>query len=140
MDDLHVICENGHWAVTGNHENPGFALECPPGEGCCEIPHSHGTGCLPDCRQAIHDHDLAASSCPGQHPGQPCPSPENCPVYAGGFVTSSEIADDFSGPMTKGTCPGGHCGSGVAGCTVCRPVIITALPGLIGSLQPAGRT
>lgn len=61
-------------------------------------------GCCPE----DHDHAAAANACPGGHDGQPCPLPA-------GACSAGEA------------CQGGHCGLGVAGCTVCRPVTITAL-------------
>lgn len=69
-------------------------------------------GCCPE----NHHHGRAASACPGaggNHPGVACPTGPDCLV-----VTP---AGD--------PCPGGHCGKDVAGCTVCRPITITLLPG-----------
>jgi hypothetical protein len=63
-------------------------------------------GCCPQA----HHHGQAANACPGGH--GPCPTPDHCPVH-----------------NAPGPCPGGHCGLGVPGCTVCRPVTITALSG-----------
>jgi hypothetical protein len=66
--------------------------------GCCTRPHHHGRN---------------AAACPGNngtgHPGEPCPemTPSRCTVI-------TPAGED---------CPGGHCGAGVTGCTVCRPVI-----------------
>lgn len=76
--------------------------------GCCPVDHHHG-------RQA--------ASCPGNggvgHPGEPCnqPNPRNCPVILGQRTPPGE-----PGPDPDDECPGGHCGVGVAGCTVCRPI------------------
>jgi hypothetical protein len=67
--------------------------------GCCPQPHHHGQ---------------AANACPRGHEGQPCPVPDGgrgCPATPPGQP-----------------CPGGHCGLGVPGCTVCRPLVIVALP------------
>lgn len=75
--------------------------------GCCTIDHHHGE---------------AAAACPGNggtgHPGEDCPhpNPDACTV-----VTPSGIP-----------CPGGHCGIGVSGCTVCRPLVHFAE---VGDLQ-----
>jgi hypothetical protein len=69
-------------------------------------------GCCPE----DHDHDAAANSCDGitgAHDGQPCPKDRLCTVYT--------PAGD--------PCPGGHCAKGVSGCSVCRPLVITAMPG-----------
>lgn len=64
-------------------------------------------GCCPQA----HDHAAAANACPRGHEGQPCPHPEGkCTAVPAGQA-----------------CPGGHCGLGVAGCTVCRPVTVIAL-------------
>ena len=129
--DLHVQCTNcGEFKLTDNHANPDSALTCRPGAGCCAQVHDHDATCAPDCAQ-IHDHAAAANACPGGHDAEPCPfDPDNCPVFAGG--TGSH------GPTNVGHCPGGHCGKDVKGCTVCRPVTITGLRGLIGTLQPFG--
>lgn len=66
--------------------------------GCCTIDHHHGE---------------AAAACPGNdgigHPGEPCPQPNP--------ASCTRVT-----PAGK-DCPGGHCGVGVAGCTVCRPLI-----------------
>lgn len=65
---------------------------------CCTIEHHHGQ---------------AAESCSGNngvgHEGAPCtfPNPRACTVV-------TPPGED---------CPGGHCGVGVDGCTVCRPII-----------------
>jgi hypothetical protein len=79
-------------------------------------PHAHTwCGCCPitgDDGQP-HHHGQAAAACPGSggegHPGQPCPhpNPHAC-------IRLTPAGED---------CPGGHCGVGVDGCTVCRPVI-----------------
>jgi hypothetical protein len=132
---LHVQCLNcGEFALTGNHADPDSALG--PGCRCCTIVHDHGPDCPEDCAQ-VHDHAAAANACTGKHEGRPCPhDPENCPVLGGGHTAPTGDPADPSGHMVRGTCPGGHCGKGVDGCTVCRPLTITALPGAVGTLQP----
>jgi hypothetical protein len=56
--DLHVQCGNGHWVLTDAHADPDMALECPPGEGCCDGSRhpglSHGAAAI-----AGHPHGVA---------------------------------------------------------------------------------
>jgi len=98
---FHVQCKQcGKWTTTADGSNLDAALSC----NCC--PENH-------------DHAANANSCPGanlNHPDASCPHPD------GGIACNvvTQVGDD---------CPGGHCGVGIAGCTVCRPVIITLLPG-----------
>lgn len=69
-------------------------------------------GCCPQ----THHHGQAANECPGaggNHPGQACP--------VGPYCTAVTPAGE--------DCPGGHCHKDVPGCTVCRPITITLLPG-----------
>jgi hypothetical protein len=75
-------------------------------------PHA-SLACPPgsDCCQEDHHHGDAANSCAGGHGA--CPAPAACPVWGD----------------QEGDCPGGHCGLGVDGCTVCRPITILALRG-----------
>lgn len=79
------------------------ALSCLEGAGCCAQDHNHGQ---------------AANACPGAgspagHPGAPCPHP-------------SPAACVVTTPPGE-TCPGGHCGKGVPGCAVCRPLAIQVI-------------
>ena len=108
---LLIECANGHKAFTESGADPDAALSCPPGSGCCEEDHHHGR---------------AANSCPGGHGA--CPVPDSCPVWLGmqPHLPESPLKDTSAGP-----CPGGHCGAGVSGCVVCRPVTITLLPGSV---------
>jgi hypothetical protein len=69
-----------------------------------------------DCCKADHHHGETANACPGGHGA--CPTPAACPVWGQ--------------RQPEGPCPGGHCGLGIAGCSVCRPITITALPGTTG--------
>ena len=77
------------------------------------------------CCPLDHDHDAAANACPGSHP--PCPDGDTC-VYSA---------------AEGGHPPGGHCWTGYGtkpdGCTVCRPIVITGLPGST-RLRMASRT
>ena len=94
---LRVECKQcGASAYTDNGADPDAALACP----CCVLPH---------------DHAAAANACPGagaQHAGVPCPEVES----GAGCTILTPLGE---------ACPGGHCGLGVPGCTVCRPVNIT---------------
>jgi hypothetical protein len=98
--------------------DPDGFLACPPGSGCCQEDHHHGQ---------------AANSCPGGHGA--CPAPDRCPAWLGmqPHLENSNQRDTSAGP-----CPGGHCGLGVAGCTVCRPLKITAIPGSVRARRAIG--
>ncbi len=91
---------------------------CPPGSrehvpGCALTDIGANLACVPGagCCAEDHSHDEAANACPGGHEGQKCPDPGTCGVTEGDG------------------CAGGHCGKGVPGCTVCRPITIAMLPG-----------
>ena len=89
--------------------------------------------CCPGDTHPGLTHDQNAMACPGinnQHTGVPCPVPDNCPTWISG---TSNVA----GSTTAGPCPGGHCALNVPGCQVCRPVVITLMPGST-NLIPAG--
>jgi hypothetical protein len=131
---LECSCPPGHAANVGQHhpECSHYSLDasitCPPGSGCCA---------------EDHDHAAAADACPGGH-DEPCPEPGTCrvwqaatadarhPAYAGGhpLLGAEHQAGD---PVPD--CPGGHCHKDVKGCTVCRPLTITVLPGS-AAIQP----
>jgi hypothetical protein len=83
-------------------------VTCPPGSGCCQVRHDHGA---------------AASACPGGHGD--CPEPDTCAVWAG---ASANLRHPLVG-QDPGPCPGGHCHKDIPGCTVCRPLVITVIPG-----------
>jgi len=107
---LHIECPGCHTsAYSENNADPDAALVCPPGSGCCQEDHHHGQ---------------AASACPGGHGA--CPSPDSCPVWEG---MQPHLPDGRQRDLSAGPCPGGHCGAGVPGCTVCRPLRITVMPG-----------
>lgn len=103
----------------------GSNVQCDPDSGCCQKSHSH---------------DAAANACPGiaagGHPGAPCPDEgSRCLVYSGGHSAAQDLAPEAR-VRRAGKCTGGHCGPGVTGCTICRPVTITLLPGSV-NLTPA---
>lgn len=94
--------------------------------GCCTITGENG---------APHHHGRAAESCPGNngagHPGEPCdhPNPKVC-VVVSRPVPAEAIAPGTPGVRPAGEdCPGGHCGAGVEGCAVCRPIVHFAVAG-----------
>jgi hypothetical protein len=100
--------------------NPDAAIACPPDS--------------PDCCHDNHDHAAAANACPGGHDDEPCPEPETCKVWKGAIADAHHpLFKAGSHPLFSGNtvpeCPGGHCHKDVAGCTVCRPLIITAPSG-----------
>jgi hypothetical protein len=116
---LHVECQGCRTsAYTEDGTDPDAALTCLPGSDCCPKDHHHGEN---------------ASACPGGH--GPCPAPDRCPVWAGlqPHVPGSPVRDTSAGP-----CPGGHCGPGVPGCTVCRPLTITVMPGSVQARKAGG--
>lgn len=76
------------------------------------------------CCTQEHHHGLAAEACPGNnavgHPGAPCTNnPRTCAVIS--------LPESRQGEP----CPGGHCGTGIPDCTVCRPLIHYATAGLL---------
>jgi hypothetical protein len=100
---LHIQCKQcGKWTMISPGVDPDAALEC----NCCTLNHHHGQ---------------AANGCAGaggNHVGQPCHMPDNgmdCVVF-------TEPGED---------CPGQHCGPGVPGCSVCRPITITLPSALV---------
>jgi hypothetical protein len=99
---LHIQCmQCGKWSVFG--AEAGADPDSALQCGCCKKDHHHGQ---------------AANACPGVdagHPGAPCPAPDTC-------ITLTPLGE---------ACPGGHCGLGVDGCTVCRPIAITLLSGVV---------
>lgn len=116
-------CPDGYDPHTGGHlpgcqmGNLDAQLACPPTSDCC---------------QEDHDHAEQADSCTAQHTG-PCPNPTSCKLWAN---LRSHVEDPDAAGMPA-NCPGGHCGVGVPGCTVCRPITIIVPPGHVGSLKRA---
>jgi len=109
--------------------NPDAAVACPPDSDCC---HEN------------HDHAAAANACPGNHADAECPEPKNCRVWKGATADAKHpLFVAGSHPLFKGSdpgdCPGGHCHKDVQGCTVCRPLIITAPSGGYTVMQGVNR-
>jgi hypothetical protein len=101
---------------------PGDSVVCPPTSDCCKIPHSH-----------------EVTSCPADHADHPCPFPRNCGLWTPIVAHHARLRaighpDALSPPED---CPGGHHGYGVQDCGVCRPVVVTLMPGSV-QLQRAG--
>lgn len=135
---MQIICQT---CLTAADLPPGADPHAYTWCDCCTIRGDDGKP---------HHHGRAAESCPGNggigHPGEPCPhrNPKVCimvsrPVPAGdegltAAVTGNGVAT-AGGPVRPAgeDCPGGHCGVGVSGCTVCRPVMHMAV---VGDLQP----
>jgi hypothetical protein len=123
---LECTCPPGHIAATGahhpecSHDNIDSHVACPPGSDCCQVDHDHGA---------------AANACPGTHDDAACPElPGRCKVWQGATADAHHpLFEPGTHPLFSGAtvpdCPGGHCHKDVKGCTVCRPLIITMLPG-----------
>jgi hypothetical protein len=105
---FHLHCPRcGAWTVVQDLRDPDAALKC----GCCTLDHHHG-----QAANACTDTHLPVDQ---RHGGAPCPHPS--PAGA-----DCERLTEAGQP-----CPGAHCGPGVPGCTVCRPIVITPLPGSV---------
>jgi hypothetical protein len=102
----------GTATVTADARDPDAAVVCPPESDCCKTDHHHGE----------------AAACAGGHAA--CPTPDDCPVF--GDQHQPEPDEPGAPAPARIPCPGGHCGPGVAGCNVCRPITITALAGSLG--------
>jgi len=123
---LECTCPPGHVDVTGEHHDEcshsdiDASLTCAPGSGCCE---------------QDHDHAAMANACPGGHEDEACPEEAGqCRVWRGAIADAHHpLFKAGSHPLFSGAevppCPGGHCHRDIKSCTVCRPLIITMLPG-----------
>jgi len=120
---LECTCPPGYVNAAGAHQpgcshaDPDAMVRCPPGAAqCCQVDH---------------DHAAAANACPGGHGA--CPEPETCRLWKGAIADAFHPQFTGGHPLFEGTepppCPGGHCHKDIDGCTVCRPLIITMLPG-----------
>jgi hypothetical protein len=113
-------CPEGYDPHTAGHLTPcpmgnlGAQVVCPPGSACCQVQH---------------DHDAAGNACEGGH--TVCPEPATCQLWAA-VLTHPGTPDE-----APDSCPGGHCGAGVPGCAVCRPITIIVPPGHVGGLKRA---
>lgn len=91
-------------------------VQCP---GCGTSAH---VNCIPGCEQVEGAH---LDKCPG--------------ADLDSLVQCGCCKQDHHHGAAANACAGRHagdCGPGTDGCTVCRPLIITMLPGT--TLQPAG--
>ncbi len=128
---LECTCPPGYLAAAGEHRascshaDLDAQVTCPPGSDCCA---------------EDHDHAAAANACAGGHDGVSCPEPDACAVWKGATADASHPLFDENHPLFGGNdpggCPGGHCHKDVKGCGVCRPLVITVLPGT--QIQTAG--
>jgi hypothetical protein len=131
---LECSCPPGHTQNVGahhpecSHRDIDAAIQC----GCCP---------------ADHDHAAAANACPGGHEDAGCPVPGNCTLWKGATADAAhplyEGGHPLLGPYHRladgiPPCPGGHCHKDVPGCTVCRPLIITVMPGTTITMAQAG--
>lgn len=121
-------------------------VDCVP--GCEKIPGAHLAGCpganlgaavtcAPEssCCQEGHDHTAEGNACPDvglpfgeRHDKAPCPEPEGrCVLWRN--MTANARHPQYAGEPPPDACPGGHCHKDIDGCTVCRHLTITVLPG-----------
>jgi hypothetical protein len=123
---LECTCPTGHIVATGDHHpdcthtDIDAKVACPPGSDCCA---------------EDHDHAAMANSCHGNHEDVACPEPAGkCTVWRGAIADAHHpLFEPGSHPLFSGKepppCPGGHCHVSIPDCAVCRPLIITMLPG-----------
>lgn len=111
---VECTCPPGHAANVGQHHP-----ECSHANLDAQIQCS----CCPE----DHDHGAAANACPGNHENDACPEPRTCRIWRGG--APDVVHPQFDPATGVPPCPGGHCHKDVPGCTVCRPLIVTVLPG-----------
>lgn len=96
-------------------------IVCAPGSSCCKVDHDHGA---------------AANACATDHSAHECVTPKGCPVHQGQNADAHRALAEAGEPVPD--CPGGHCALGVQGCAVCRPLIITVMPGSMVTLAGNG--
>lgn len=117
---LDCTCPPGHAANVGAHHP-----ECSH----ASIDAQLNCRCCPQ----DHDHAAAANACPGGHGS--CPDAgRDCRTWRGIIADALNPAvGPESHPAFEGSeipdCPGGHCHKDIPDCTVCRPLIITVMPG-----------
>lgn len=130
-------CPEGHDRVASGHL-PAVTVGDQTRDACPFIDLGANVVCADgtDCCTEPHSHDAAANSCPDialdlgkRHGGAPCPDPGSCTLWRNSQAGAHRELREAGKPVPS--CPGGHCGPGVPGCTVCRPVTITVVPGSV---------
>jgi hypothetical protein len=135
-------------AAAGMHLDGVCALASPDGAVTCAEASDD-----PRCCHDDHDHAAQANGCPvaaanGGDGHRDCPEPATCPLHASvkaHYAATVAYAAEANGggaamlavvgPEPPDDCPGGHCHWDLDDCTVCRPLILTAMPGS-ARLQP----
>lgn len=137
---LECSCPPGFVSSTGFHHGD-CVLANPDANVTCDPASTH-----PNCCHEDHDHAAAANACPGGHQDAPCPEPPGqCKTWRGAVADAFHPLYEGGHPLLGGhaagdpvpPCPGGHCHKQVSGCTVCRPLIITAPSGGLTSITTA---
>lgn len=132
---LECSCPAGFIDAVGEHHgdcthsNVDAAVICPPGSDCCP---------------RDHDHAAMANSCHGNHEAVPCPEDAGkCRVWKGAIAdayhpqfTGHHALFKLEKDEPPPSCPGGHCHADIPDCAVCRPLVITVLPGT--TVSPVG--
>lgn len=122
---IECTCPPGHALNVGQHHP-----ECSH----ADIDAQLSCGCCPE----DHDHAAAANACPGNHESAACPDPPGgCTVWEGATRDAQHPLYEGGHPLLPGhargeevpACPGGHCHKDLPDCGVCRPLIITVMPG-----------
>jgi hypothetical protein len=132
---IDCICPPEMAGVPGHLEgcpmgDPDAQITCPPGSDCCQVDHSGDP--------ARRGHALLA--CPTDHADHPCPYPRNCGLWAPVVAHHARLRKlgDPAALSPPEDCPGGHHGYGVQDCGVCRPVVVTLMPGSVQLQRAAG--
>ena len=124
---LILLCKGCGTTSTVVCSCPPELADAPVHAGDCGMSDpdaAHPDCCCDGTSHAGQSHAEAANACPGWHGA--CPTPRACPVWEG--ATANTRHPLYDGPE-PGDCPGGHCGPGVDGCAVCRPLLIIAPAG-----------
>lgn len=135
---LECTCPSGFVEAVGEHHGDcthsdiDAAIACPPGSDCCP---------------EDHDHAAMANSCHGNHEDVACPEEDGkCRVWQGAIADAHHpmyagahplLGADHAADDRIPECPGGHCHKDIPDCAVCRPLVITVLPGS-AQIIPAG--
>jgi hypothetical protein len=137
---LDYLLAAGQHQTGCTHENVDVHVICPPEmrrsakrpDGCCPEDHDHGlTGNR--CRES---RGLRADEA-FPHAGVPCPEPDSCRTWRFMIADALHPLSDgthplLAKPVKDGVvppCPGGHCHRLIEDCAVCRPLVITVMPG-----------